>query len=263
MTEQRNACIVIPIYKDLSAWEQQALANNLEILHSHHATFIYPEGYDIGRLHGAYPHVELLAVSDEWLGKKHGIDGYNRMMLSEKFYGLFASYRYILICHTDAWIFRDEVAEWCARDYDLVAAPWPTRPIYRYLPFWLLKPFAYKSNPRSPFRRQDLCGHVGNGGLSLRKVETFRKACIDYRRAIEYYYGECDVYEDVFWAMVPKLSYPHEDEALRFAFDNKPAHLFGRNGKRLPMGCHGFQHPRRLKFWQKFIDIDFDTLTAR
>ena len=176
MISQRNACIVIPIYKDLAAWEQKALANNLQILSNHQAAFIYPEGYDISRLQGEYPHVDLLGVTDEWLGKKHGIDGYNRMMLSEKFYGLFASYRYILICHTDAWIFRDEVAEWCARDYDVVAAPWPTRPIYRYLPFWLLKPFASKKNSRAPFRRRDLCGHVGNGGLSLRKVEAFRKA---------------------------------------------------------------------------------------
>ena len=102
MFEQRNACIVIPIYKDLDLWEQEALANNLKILHNHHAAFIYPEGYDISRLHGEYPQVELLAVSDEWLGKNLGIDGYNSMMLSEEFYGMFASYRYILICHTDA-----------------------------------------------------------------------------------------------------------------------------------------------------------------
>ena len=69
-------------------------------------------------------------VSDEWLGRKNGIAGYNRMMLSAGFYELFRDYEYLLICHTDAWIFRDELADWCRRGYDCVAAPWVRRKVY-------------------------------------------------------------------------------------------------------------------------------------
>lgn len=66
-------------------------------------------------------------MSDEWLGHKNGIAGYNRMMLSAGFYSCSAITNISLICHTDAWIFRDELADWCRRGYDCVAAPWVRR----------------------------------------------------------------------------------------------------------------------------------------
>lgn len=56
------------------------------------------------------------------------------MMMSEAFYQLFSDCEYILICHTDAWIFRDDLSAWCQKGYDLIAAPWPTRPRYRHFP---------------------------------------------------------------------------------------------------------------------------------
>ena len=60
--------------------------------------------------------------------------GYNEMMMSEKFYELFSDYEYILICHVDAWLFRNELVEWCRKGYDHVAAPWPMRPRYGRFP---------------------------------------------------------------------------------------------------------------------------------
>lgn len=51
-------------------------------------------------------------------------------MLSAEFYERFLAWDYILLCQTDAFVFRDELADWCARGYDYIGAPWPLRPIY-------------------------------------------------------------------------------------------------------------------------------------
>lgn len=46
-------------------------------------------------------------------------------------------------------------------------------------------------------------GKIGNGGLSLRRVETFRKACVDYADTIAYYNSQSGALynEDLFWAL--------------------------------------------------------------
>lgn len=135
--------------------------------------------------------LETRAVGDEWLGRRNGIAGYNRMMLSEEFYASFPDTEYILICHTDAWIFRDELGDWCRRGYDCVAAPWLRRPLYD-LP--LVKQYMQwrerMKRRRGEASRQVLYGRVGNGGLSLRRVEAFRRACATYRTEAENYLAD-------------------------------------------------------------------------
>ncbi len=70
-----------------------------------------------------FPSLPVRSVSDEWLGRKNGIAGYNRMMLSAEFYETYRAYEYILICHADAWVFRNDLSAWCRRGFDCVAAP--------------------------------------------------------------------------------------------------------------------------------------------
>ena len=89
---------------------------------------------------------------------------------------------YVLVCHTDAWVFRDELADWCRKGYDCVAAPWIRRPVYdkpivkQYMN-WL----ANRRIRQGRFCRQQLYGRVGNGGFSLRRVEAFSAACDRYQ----------------------------------------------------------------------------------
>lgn len=254
MNHKDTVCVVIPLYMELNDWERRAVDNNLRVLGNHPFAFVYPENFDISRLHSAYPQVRLVPVSDEWLGKKNGIAGYNQMMLSSSFYQLFSDVDFILICHADAWIFRDELSDWCGRGYDMVAAPWPSLWIYRRFRF--LQKFRedwQKMKLHDTFSHSQLYGHVGNGGLSLRRVSVFSEACEHYQKEIAYFTQVESLNEDVFWAFVPKLSLPTEEEAISFAFDNKPKALYRRNHHRLPMGCHGFQHRSRRRFWRQFI----------
>ena len=121
--------IVVPVYRELTPDEESSLRNNVRVLAAWPFTVLHPRGVtppaccrELG--------LETRAVGDEWLGRRNGIAGYNRMMLSEEFYASFPDTEYILICHTDAWIFRDELGDWCRRGYDCVGAPWLRRPLY-------------------------------------------------------------------------------------------------------------------------------------
>ena len=136
--------------------ESVALQHNLAILSSYPVCFVYPEGLDVSLFSRLCPSAEFCEVSPDWLGLRRGISGYNEMMMSKDFYDLFSDCEYILICHLDAWIFRDELAEWCRRGYDIVAAPWPVRPRYRHFPLrqyiWL-KSTLWQVVPRADVRK--------------------------------------------------------------------------------------------------------------
>ena len=217
--------VVVPVYRELTPDEESSLRNNVRVLAAWPFTVLHPRGVtppaccrELG--------VETRAVGDEWLGRRNGIAGYNRMMLSEEFYASFPDTEYILICHTDAWIFRDELGDWCRRGYDYEAS------------------------------RQVLYGRVGNGGLSLRRVEAFRRACATYRTEAESYLADpCHLHnEDVFWAVVPReFRYPAPDEALRFSIDTHPAYALRRLGGDLPFGCHSWTKRRMRRAWRGII----------
>lgn len=247
--------IVVPIYREhLSHTEDEALAHNMAVLQAHPVCFLCPEGLDMTDFTGRYPQAEVLRVSDEWLGTKKGIQGYNEMMMSAAFYDLFADCEYILICHTDARVFRDEVLAWTAKGYDQVAAPWPIRPRYTRFPLNLyVKKKRLSATKKGIINRFVLYGKVGNGGFCLRKVSAFRDACRQYSDVIREYIARGHN-EDVFWALVPEHFHnPTMQQALAFAYDVKPALCHKLAGGRLPMGCHGFAHKSRKPFWSKFI----------
>lgn len=251
--------IIIPIYTlPLKKEEDIALAHTIEILNKYSFVFLKPEELDISSLSARYPQAEVMSVSSNWLGLKKGIAGYNEMTMSQKFYDLFSDCEYILICHTDAWIFRDELEDWCKEGYDLIGAPWPTRPRYRHFPLKQYLKLKKAFSSKDKILHQDMFDHIGNGGLCLRKVSAFSKACAKYKKEIDLFNSKTDVLynEDLFWALVPKeFHYPNTETALKFSFDLKPKLCYTLNHKRLPMGCHGFNKPKRKDFWEKFIKI--------
>lgn len=259
MEKDKLVRIVIPVYRsELKPFEQAALSNNMEKLGHYPVVFLKPDGVDLSPLLEQYPQADVLSVSDDWLGTRRGIQGYNDMMMSRRFYDMFADYEYIMICHVDAWIFRDEVADWCRRGYDLVAAPWPMKPRYGRFP---LKQYLWLKRVLKPHRwilHSQMFNRIGNGGLCLRRVQAFADACDRYADDIDYFNSRTDDLhnEDLFWALVPKeFHYPDVKTALTFAFDLKPRLSYVMNHRQLPMGCHGFDKKSRRAFWQQFIPI--------
>lgn len=251
--------IVVPLYREtLTAAEEASLRQTGHVLGRYPIEAVVPEGM------GLPPVVERLGfavrrVSDEWLGTRNGIAGYNRMMLSRAFYDGYADAEYILVCHPDAWVFRDELADWCRRGYDCVAAPWVRRPVYN-LPLvrQYMAALARRRERQGRFCRQLLYGRVGNGGLSLRRVEAFSAACERHAARAAYYLARRGHQwnEDVFFSTeCGELGVPPPSEAVRFAFDRHPAHCYRLAGRQLPFGCHGWSKPRMWRFWRHFIPL--------
>jgi hypothetical protein len=74
-----------------------------------------------------------------------------RLVLSRRFYRAFAEYEYVLIYHLDALVLSDQLAEWCRSGLDYIGAPWVNCPDSP----WVNRP------------------RIGNGGFSLRRIESF------------------------------------------------------------------------------------------
>lgn len=90
---------------------------------------------------------------------------YSALLLSERFYRAFADYEFILIYQLDALVFSDQLRDWCAKGYDYIGAPW--------------FPCAYTPHIQT--------AKVGNGGLSLRRVESAIRVLRSPALGREYY----------------------------------------------------------------------------
>lgn len=202
----------------------------------------------------------------------YGIQGYNDLCMSPILYKAYAKYKYMLIYQLDAWVFCDELLDWCNRGYDYVGAPWITSPVW--------------NNPYNVM--------VGNGGFSLRRIGYFihvfecqndrlfpftrwiknnyhrtlfgtLKSFISFfssRNTLNCYIKENrNVYEDGFWCVMLhtthfRMKLPSFDEACGFSFEKSPSKLYRQNGNRLPFGCHAFRKYEYQEFWSQFIDIN-------
>ena len=243
------------MYKNhLSETEELSLSQCLKVLGTHRIVLVQPENLDTSDLLKRHPGLESERFPPEYFA---GRDGYNKMMLAADFYARFLDVEYVLIHQLDAFVFRDELGEWCSRGYDYIGAPWlpPVRLVDR-MGELLKSPAKRKRHARK------YCA-VGNGGFSLRKVRSFlnitKVHASDIRQHLSKEGHASAAYEDVFWGIVaggldPNFRVPSHLEALRFAIDHRPATALQLNGGKLPFGCHGFEKRRVKRFWKPLID---------
>lgn len=189
-----------------------------------------------------------------------GFAGYNRLMLSSEFYKRFADNEYILICQLDAYVFEDKLTEWCLKGYDYIGAPWVKKRKYKSVYYQF-----YRTTRKLLYRllrlynHDELTGHVGNGGLSLRKTETCLKitSLLEQNCPLKFRKELQQLNEDVFWSLrVPVIqkdfNVPSWQEALEFAFDNRVKECFYWSHGRLPFGIHGWH--KHLDDYKDFIE---------
>lgn len=255
----KECVVIIPVYKsELSDFDRQSICQTCKVLGNHTLVIIHPEGLDISNYTKEFPMLKSKVFKKEYF---QGIMGYNRLMLSTDFYGAFLDYKYILICQTDAYIFRDELHSWCEKGYDYVGAPWLRKRSYNLpvlkqlmsLSLW----WKHLNGKRS---KQDLYNKIGNGGLSLRKTQSHYDVTINQRELIKEYTRfekKRHLYnEDVFWALEPEnFKYPSPEEALMFSFDKYPAMCYEITNNKLPMGCHAWYKRKMKHFWRKCIAL--------
>jgi len=260
--------IIIPIYKsDLSDEEKIAITQAFKVLNKYQIIFVAPQHLNTinyEKYFEFYDH-QFIRFDDKYFYK--GLEGYNNLLLSEGFYKTFSEFRYILIYQPDAYVFRDELMEWCNKGYDYIGAPWL----------------------EDKDEQIELNG-VGNGGFSLRNIEKFlyifskcKIQAINDNSRIKYrfhkiqnqtialrsrllnlignkkviYYRKINFNEDEFWGLIaPKISGRYKTapakEAIKFAFERYPDILYQMNNFKLPFGCHAWEK-RNPEFWKKHI----------
>lgn len=123
--------VIIPIYTtELSDTEWISLDRCFDILKRYSICFVIPDGLDMTVIEKRYGKRETYSFDKSYF---KGLKGYNRLMLSSEFYKTFSDTKYILIHQTDAFVFRDELEQWCSHNFDYIGAPWiPKRKYTRW-----------------------------------------------------------------------------------------------------------------------------------
>ena len=256
-----KVAVVIPFYKPaINNLEQVAFAQATRILSAHDIIIIKPDSLVLP--HEVKPDANVINFDDRYF---RNVSGYNELMLAEEFYRSFLKYDFILIHQLDAFVFRDELMQWCSQGYDYIGAPW----IHKYdypdivkavkskIQRWAHMKFDVQKNGRpSPMQFEN---RVGNGGFSLRRVKKFHKICIDMKNEAKRYLSlNHDHYfnEDVFWSIEVNrkrklLNIPSYKKALRFSVELFPERAITLNNNQLPFGYHAWD--KHLDYWRPII----------
>jgi hypothetical protein len=248
--------ITIPLYQtNLRDFEIASLKQCLSVLGDFPISFVVPKNLDLTDFVKTY---KLEKCSFETFNDDFftSVLGYNRLMLSEQFYKRFTEYKHLLIYQLDAYVFKNELLDWCLKDYDYIGAPWiASQPSF-------IKNIEKLFHSKKKKERSKIFFKVGNGGLSLRNVQKHAEIAFEMQEEIAQMLSsnkdDFTVMEDVFWSIkvpevYPDFNIPFYKEALGFAIDRKPELAFKLNKNQLPFGCHGFEKPKVKSFWKTKI----------
>ena len=238
-----NLVLLIPVYKaSLDKFEQFSLDHSLAILsENRNIFFIAPDTIDRQYYAEHYPSIPFIAFESCFF---ESIAGYNRLLLSTDFYQRFRNYEFLLILQTDAILLRDELDWWCNQPFDYIGAPWPDG----YELFVNAGRFEGNNGKRVKV-------HVGNGGLSLRRIKKCLSLLEEFREIVQVF-EQTGSSEDLFFSVMGALSgdfvIPNEMTASRFSLELKPSYYFDVNGGKLPMGGHAWWK-YEPEFWQTYL----------
>ena len=247
-----SVAVVVPVFRErLDPDEAISLRHLRTHLGGYDGFAVCPQSLDL----------ELLDLARVDLDDRHfrSHRAYSRLLLTDGFYRRFERYEFVLVHQLDSAVFSDDLPRWCGEPYDYVGAPWVRR-----------------TRDGRPF-----FAGVGNGGLSLRRVEAFLPVAEAWRRlrtraiVVGRHAGELArrivreprhasqllrdryVYEDKFWSfeaprLDPGFRIPPAETAVGFAFESEPRFCFEQNGRRLPFGCHKWR-AHDPEFWAPYL----------
>ncbi len=258
--------IVIPVYKphiDIS--EELSLKQCFTILNKYDIIFIGPEDlkteYYSDFCKENNKKFKFISFKKECFQDLHS---YSNLLLQSSFYKTFSDYKYILLYQLDALVFSDQLEYWCEQDYDYIGAPW--------------------------FDGMDRCciyskmqTYGGNGGLSLRKVESAIQILDDlqtkkvrlkrlsnkytvwqrikwfcfYHKSLKQMIDDSNLYEDIVWVKVIRRFFKNYRVALgkiaqKFSAECNARVIYHNNADKLPFGCHAYLK-YEPDFWSEFL----------
>lgn len=260
---KEDIAVVVPVYlSTLSDKERISFERCLKLLSGYNVVVIKPEHLKLEEFIERYRIIRVENFPDECFSS---LRAYNKLVLTEEFYRRFQDYVYILIYQLDAYVFRDELLDWANRGYDYIGAPWiPAKKHYRSTlgRFRLLtQRFVYKLFGCQSFKSPKFYAYqVGNGGLSLRKVDKMIALTAYYKEKITRLLDDDEEFypEDVFLLLEItdkkyRLQKPSFSEALKFSMDERPELAYEYNNRSLPFGCHAWYDEKYYPFWSLII----------
>ena len=145
---RRPVAVVVSLpSRPLNAEEHISLRHVEHYLGAHPRYVLAAEGAEVD-----FPGFGVKRFAARFFGSARA---HTNLLLTPHFYEAFRDYRFILIYHLDALVFSDDLLAWCERDWDYIGAPWMPSAYGTWLRHW------------------DRASRVGNGGFSLRKVDSF------------------------------------------------------------------------------------------
>lgn len=218
----------------------------MAVLQDYPVKIFKPRSLNLDHLKEEYPVLDLIAFDDMHFT---GIDAYNKLLISIEFYRSFLPYEYMLIYQLDAFVFRDELLQWCRKGYDYIGAPSLHQTEFDALPASSGKEFAEALSSRR---------YVLNGGLSLRRIPAFIRYLNIYNRFYPAWAGNEDMlFSQEATRLFPMklfLKLPSWQEALRFSFEKSPAATFELTNHGLPFACHAWER-YDPQFWKSYIPV--------
>lgn len=222
-----TCAIVIPVYKkEFNYFEKVSLMQCIKIFKGYPLILIAPQSLDTGNYTCLFPFKIERFADESFLS----VQSYSRLLLKADFYHRFEDYSDILIHQTDAYVFRNELESWRSRNYDYIGAPVPERPLTDL----------YKHQVLNEKRREPI--FFGNGGLSLRKVDTFIKMLSLENPEIDRLL-DLNINEDLINCLLLHKHgkiLPDKASAMNFSIDAYPAQAFKACNEKRPFGCHGW-----------------------
>ncbi len=237
-----SCAVVIPIYRErLSSDEAYSVKVSLNNLGGHDVFWIGPRSLDISYYEQNFPVRLIKRYDDRYFSS---VEGYSSLLMQEWFYEDFSSYGHLLVCQTDAIVLKPELGDWLGGPYDYVGAPWPSG--------YSLQLHVTELQLQGPIRCH---AFVGNGGLSLRRVES----CIGLIRefkSVSSEWARRGHAEDLYFGFLGNLSrrfiVPNIVTAAHFSHDIEPGYLQQLIGGALPLGVHAWgKYDRNL--WEKIL----------
>ena len=250
------------------------------VLSKHDKILVCPRGMATDQYTALLPGLRIFPVDPKWM---RTYSAYNDFKSSPLIYSaLQEEYRFMLCHEPDAFVFRDEVEQWCDSGFDYIGAPWfsgrPDYPDDAHIVGVGNSGFSLRNNdahvranrivkllesPRelwSEYRDRSLAGRlagvptvaVKSLGIGNSTNYHLRAPYLRWRNKIEH--------EDLFWTqqvarVLPWFKVADADAAMRFSFEILPHKLYEMTGHQLPFGCHGW-FKFGLEFWRPFIEAE-------
>ena len=243
-----RAVVVLPIYRvNMAESEASLIRHSLAVLGNFDVFFIAPTGLSLSWYEKFWPAAKYLTCPDQYFTSPQA---YSQLMLGAGFYQYFSSYSHMLVLQTDAVVLTDQLQEWMQSPYDYVGAPWP-------------KPYSITlKDADNGFKNQTFTISVGNGGLSLRRIDACIRAISEYQWILE----KTPMDEDLFFALVGQISghflVPNTLVAAKFSLEIDPRSYVAMTGQ-MPMGGHawakwdsGFWHEQFKALGLSVVQMD-------